>query len=362
MRMRSSPDLAHAPGVRYPVLVPNLRGLARAEAAGRRCDRGLHRRDRRVHPANIGMTVAESLAAFAPVLARAGDARLVAARVCLDRLRVPVHRSRRAGARRRGRAPAARARRRRGLLRRHDRGRRAGPGRGTDRAGRGGRHPARAHRVPLPRHARDGAGERRGRARRGRPLLRLVRRRDGRLPVRARAPPATSRPRTSSTSSMPRAGPPGCRWRAWSRGSSPAARPLATKVGQAGGSSPRPSAVRSRRRSAGRKRLEIPLSNAFQARTRRGDAHRPRSCVRTSDHTRRNTRLCRRRRRAGVTFSRATGDPRSPIPDPPGAPGPRTAPPPNPRSTTTNHRGGMEEERGGTKGPDRRNGRGGAGG
>ena len=27
-------DLPRAPGVRYPVLVPNMRGLARAEAAG----------------------------------------------------------------------------------------------------------------------------------------------------------------------------------------------------------------------------------------------------------------------------------------------------------------------------------------
>ncbi len=48
-----------------------------------------------------------------------------------------------------------------------------------------GRHPARADRLPLPRHARDGPRQRRGRARRRGPLLRRVDRRDRRLPVRA---------------------------------------------------------------------------------------------------------------------------------------------------------------------------------
>ncbi len=67
------PGLPRHPGVRYPVLVPNLRGLGRAEAAGADAiavftaasDAFTHR--------NIGMTVTESLDAFAPVLARAAE-------------------------------------------------------------------------------------------------------------------------------------------------------------------------------------------------------------------------------------------------------------------------------------------------
>jgi isopropylmalate/homocitrate/citramalate synthase len=65
--------LARAPGVRYPVLVPNIRGLARAEAAGVDAVAVFTATTDAFTSANIGMTVAESLAAFAPVLARAGD-------------------------------------------------------------------------------------------------------------------------------------------------------------------------------------------------------------------------------------------------------------------------------------------------
>jgi len=66
--------LPRRPGVRFPVLVPNQRGLARTEATGgvdaiavftAATDAFTTR--------NIGMTVAESLEAFAPVLARAGE-------------------------------------------------------------------------------------------------------------------------------------------------------------------------------------------------------------------------------------------------------------------------------------------------
>jgi hydroxymethylglutaryl-CoA lyase len=60
-------------GVRYPVLVPNLRGLARAEAAGVDAIAVFTAASDAFTTRNIGMTVAESLAAFAPVLARAGD-------------------------------------------------------------------------------------------------------------------------------------------------------------------------------------------------------------------------------------------------------------------------------------------------
>ena len=65
--------LERAPGVRYPVLVPNLRGLDRAEAAGADALAVFTATTDAFTSANIGMTVAESLAAFGPVLARAGD-------------------------------------------------------------------------------------------------------------------------------------------------------------------------------------------------------------------------------------------------------------------------------------------------
>lgn len=64
--------LRRRPGVRYPVLVPNLRGLARAEAAGADALAVFTAASDAFTGANIGMTVDESLAAFAPVLARAG--------------------------------------------------------------------------------------------------------------------------------------------------------------------------------------------------------------------------------------------------------------------------------------------------
>jgi len=60
-------------GVRYPVLVPNVRGLARAEAAGVDAIAVFTAATDAFTQANISMTVDASLAAFAPVLARAGD-------------------------------------------------------------------------------------------------------------------------------------------------------------------------------------------------------------------------------------------------------------------------------------------------
>jgi hydroxymethylglutaryl-CoA lyase len=61
------------PGVRYPVLIPNRRGLERAEAAGIDAIAVFTATTDAFTTANIGMTVAESLAAFAPVLERAGS-------------------------------------------------------------------------------------------------------------------------------------------------------------------------------------------------------------------------------------------------------------------------------------------------
>jgi isopropylmalate/homocitrate/citramalate synthase len=57
-------------GVRYPVLVPNERGLARAEAAGVDAIAVFTAASDAFTTRNIRMTVDESLAAFAPVLAR----------------------------------------------------------------------------------------------------------------------------------------------------------------------------------------------------------------------------------------------------------------------------------------------------
>lgn len=60
-------------GVRYPALVPNARGLARAEAAGVEAIAVFTAATDAFTTRNIGMTVAESLAAFEPVLARASE-------------------------------------------------------------------------------------------------------------------------------------------------------------------------------------------------------------------------------------------------------------------------------------------------
>jgi isopropylmalate/homocitrate/citramalate synthase len=65
--------LARRPGVRYPVLVPNERGMARAEAAGADGVAVFTATTDAFTQANIGMTVEGSLAAFAPVLSRAAD-------------------------------------------------------------------------------------------------------------------------------------------------------------------------------------------------------------------------------------------------------------------------------------------------
>jgi isopropylmalate/homocitrate/citramalate synthase len=65
--------LPRRPGVRYPVLVPNLRGLARAQTAGVDAIAVFTAATDAFTTRNIGMTVDESLDAFAPVLARAGE-------------------------------------------------------------------------------------------------------------------------------------------------------------------------------------------------------------------------------------------------------------------------------------------------
>ena len=65
------PAVRRREGVRYPVLVPNLRGLERAVAAGADAIAVFTAASEGFARANINMTIAESLAAFAPVLEQA---------------------------------------------------------------------------------------------------------------------------------------------------------------------------------------------------------------------------------------------------------------------------------------------------
>lgn len=78
---RAVPQLADAdelmtrldrrPGVRYPVLVPNERGMERAEAAGVEAVCVFTAASEPFAKANINMTIAESIDAFRPVIDRA---------------------------------------------------------------------------------------------------------------------------------------------------------------------------------------------------------------------------------------------------------------------------------------------------
>lgn len=65
--------MATADGIRLPVLVPNMRGMGRAEAAGARALAVFTAASDAFTQRNIGMTIDESLAAFAPVLERATE-------------------------------------------------------------------------------------------------------------------------------------------------------------------------------------------------------------------------------------------------------------------------------------------------
>jgi hydroxymethylglutaryl-CoA lyase len=60
-------------GVRYPVLVPNARGMDRAEAAGADALCVFTAASEAFTRANINMTIAESIAAFRPVIDRARE-------------------------------------------------------------------------------------------------------------------------------------------------------------------------------------------------------------------------------------------------------------------------------------------------
>jgi hydroxymethylglutaryl-CoA lyase len=67
------PSLPRREGLRYPVLVPNVRGMERAEGAGASALAVFTSASDAFTRQNIGMSVDESLVGFAPVLSRAGE-------------------------------------------------------------------------------------------------------------------------------------------------------------------------------------------------------------------------------------------------------------------------------------------------
>jgi isopropylmalate/homocitrate/citramalate synthase len=67
------PRVRRVPGVRYPVLVPNARGMERAERAGADAVAVFTAASEEFNQRNIGMSIETSLSAFAPVLDRARE-------------------------------------------------------------------------------------------------------------------------------------------------------------------------------------------------------------------------------------------------------------------------------------------------
>ena len=178
--------LERRPGVRYPVLVPNERGLARAESAGVDAVCVFTAASEAFTAHNINMTIAESIDAFRPVIERARERGWWTRGYVSTAFGCPyqgavdegavvdvAHRLLELGVDELsigdtiGVAVPADVRRVVGAL--TAAGIRHGP------AG-----------DALPRHARDGARQRLDRARARHPLLRRVDRRDGRLPLCAR--------------------------------------------------------------------------------------------------------------------------------------------------------------------------------
>ncbi len=67
------PRVRRRPDVRYPVLVPNMRGMERAERAGADAVAVFTAASEAFNQRNIGMSIAESLSTFEPVLDRARE-------------------------------------------------------------------------------------------------------------------------------------------------------------------------------------------------------------------------------------------------------------------------------------------------
>jgi hydroxymethylglutaryl-CoA lyase len=127
MRRECIAAIDKKPGVRYPVLVPNLQGYERAR--GRRTEIAVFTAaSEAFNRKNINASIDESIERFMPVMERARADGVSGARLCLDRARLPVP-GRRAGRRRRARrATPARPGLLRDLAGRHDRHRHAGKG------------------------------------------------------------------------------------------------------------------------------------------------------------------------------------------------------------------------------------------
>ena len=116
------------PGVRYPVLTPNLKGFEGALAAGADEVAVFVAASESFSQKNINCTIAESLERVRPVFDAAAGAGRARARLRVVRARLPVRRRRRPAARGRRGGRAAPDGRLRGVARRHDRHRH----RGTD--------------------------------------------------------------------------------------------------------------------------------------------------------------------------------------------------------------------------------------
>ena len=158
------------PGVRYPVLVPNLKGLEAALAAGADEIAVFGAASETFSQRNINCSIAESLERFRPV-AEAALAKGVRVRgyvSCV--LGCPYEGEIAPGGRGAGRPRAACHGLLRDLARRHDRRRHAAQDRG-DAGGGHGRAAGRGPRHPRPRHLRPGARQRADRARAGRRVV-----------------------------------------------------------------------------------------------------------------------------------------------------------------------------------------------
>ena len=81
-----------APGVRYPVLVPNLKGYERARAAGADAVAVFTAASERFTKRNINMTIDESLEMFRDVVRAAKRDGMLGARLRFDRIRLALRR------------------------------------------------------------------------------------------------------------------------------------------------------------------------------------------------------------------------------------------------------------------------------
>ena len=113
------------PGVHYPVLVPNEQGYERARSVGVEEIAVFTAASEAFNQKNINASIDESLARFAPVMARARAGRRARARLRVDRARLPVPGRSAAGRRGARRQGAARDGLLRGFAGRHDRRRHA---------------------------------------------------------------------------------------------------------------------------------------------------------------------------------------------------------------------------------------------